>query len=178
MTKMLMCFGKRLLDPLYGWNFLVTHVIFVWHQFYLDAVDAGGQNIKSHLFQGITIAFIFSSSSHLISSSFWEESIGFPRPCSVARAQLLPTVTALQFGAVQCTTGAVQCWKKCAVLEKCAVLAWEGQSSVTSLGAGADRSPQTLHHDHHDQADDDDHHSQLKITNIFRSLWESHQFHI
>ena len=49
---------------------------------------------------------------------------------------------------------------------QCAGLAWEGHSSVTSLGAGgAHRSPQSLRHNHDDHPDDD---YQLSITMIIR----------
>ena len=59
---------------------------------------------------------------------------------------------------------------------QCAGLAWEGHSSVTSLGAGgAHRSPQSLRHNHDDHLDDD-----YSITMIIcrRTPWTKSSFRL
>ena len=82
-------------------------------------------------------------------------SLHFPFFCCGRRALAFP---AMLGGACPAPANVHCAWE----IVQCAGLAWEGHSSVTSLGAGgAHRSPQSLRHNHDDHPD-----YQLSITMI------------
>ena len=118
---MLMCFGKRLLDPLYGMqfsgdtcHFCMTPVIPgcspCWRPKHQEP-PLSGNYYCIHLFLLLSFNFFFFlGGEHWLSPAMLGGACPAPANCYCT-----------EFGALQCTIGAVQCWKS--------VQCWRGRGS-------------------------------------------------